>query len=116
MKPQADFNDGVVSIYAVTDAAEPGNAPAECLTLRGKLRFLRRTVGIQRQYLDAQTNGRIDYLLRCPYRPEVSPLDVAVPTLDGKQYRIKYVQVPEDIRPPVMDLTLERLEVDYAIS
>ena len=55
----------------------------------------------------------LDLLLRCPCRPEVSTQDVAVPTLDGRQYRITLVQVPEDIHPPVMDLTLERLERDY---
>jgi len=111
-KPQP-FNDGTVAIYSVTNTAAPGDAPVESLTAKTSLRFHRRTVGIQRQYLAMQAGARVDYLLRCPYRPEVSTLDVSIPTLDGKQYRITAVQVPEDVRPPVMDLTLERSEVEY---
>lgn len=83
------------------------------MTIKGKLRFHRRTVGVQRQYLAAQAHAKVDYLLRCPYVPAITVLDVAVPTIDNKQYRITAIQVPEDIRPPVMDLTLERLEADY---
>lgn len=107
------LNDGLVTIYTVTDSAAAGSAPKEAITKKVLLRYHRRTVGIQRQYLAMQANARVDLLLRCPYRPEVSTLDVAVPTLDSRQYRITAVQVPEDIRPPMMDLTLERLEVDY---
>jgi hypothetical protein len=110
------FNDGIVSIYSVENNAAAGDAPAEILTPKETLRFHRRTVGIQRQYLAAQAQSRVDFLLRCPYRPEVSVQDVAIPTLDKKQYRITAVQVPENIRPPVMDLTLERLGADYDLS
>lgn len=116
MKPTQEFNDGLVVIYGVTNSSDPGEAPVDKLTQKGILRFHRRTIGIQRQYLAMKVNARIDYLLRCPYRRDVSTFDVAIPTLDGQQYRITAVQVPEDIRPPVMDLTLERLETDYEIS
>jgi hypothetical protein len=40
---------------------------------------------------------------------------VAIPN-DGKQYRIIQVQYPEDMEPPVMDLTLEELLQDYDIA
>lgn len=88
----------------------------EALLRKAALRYQRRTVGIKRHYAALTAGVRADLLLRVPYRPEVSAQDVAVPTPDGKQYRITLVQVPEDVVPPVMDLTLQRLERDYDLS
>lgn len=107
------LNDGVVTIYAVGNTAEPGDKPRKKLTEKGRLRYKRRTVGIKRHYSAMQAQAKVDLLLRVPYRPEVSAQDVAVPTLDGKQYLVSFVQVIQDETPPVMDLTLERLECDY---
>lgn len=111
----AGFNDGTVTIYSVENSAVPGNMPAAELIRKGTLRYQRRTVGIRRHYAALNAGAKVDLLLRVPYRQEVSSQDVAVPTLDGKQYRITFVQAPEDINPPVMDLTLERLERDYEL-
>lgn len=110
------FNDGMVTIYRVENRAAPGEKPKDALFKRGTLRYQRRTVGIQRHYAAMNAGARVDLLLRVPYRRSVSTQDVAVPTLDGKQYRITLIQVPEDVTPPVMDLTLERLERDYELS
>lgn len=107
------FHDGLVTVYGVENRAGPGKKPVESITRKGVLRFQRRTVGIRRHYAAMTAGAKVALLLRVPFRPEVSPQDVAVPTLDGKQYRITLVQVPEDITPPVMDLTLERLERNY---
>ncbi len=109
------FDDGAVTIYRVSNGAAPGDMPAEKPIRLGVLHYHRRTIGVQRRYLALQAQAKLDLLLRCPYRIEVSAQDVAVPTLDGHQYRITDIQVPEDIQPPVMDLTLERLEADYAL-
>ena len=110
------FNDGMIVVYAVENRAAPGEKPKDALFKRGTLRYQRRTVGIQRHYAAMNAGARVDLLLRVPYRRSVSTQDVAVPTLDGKQYRITLIQVPEDVVPPVMDLTLERLERDYDLS
>lgn len=107
------FNDGILTVYRVENDAIPGKKPVETLTARGVLRYQRRTIGIQRHYAALNAGARVDLLLRVPYRPEVSAQDVAVPVPDGRQYRITFVQVPEGVTPPVMDLTLERLERDY---
>ena len=113
MTRQTAFCDGLVTIYRVENSAAPGEKPKKRLAPKGSLRYQRRTVGIQRHYAALNAGARVDLLLRVPYRPEVSPQDVAVPAPDGKQYRITLVQVPEDVTPAVMDLTLERLERDY---
>ena len=109
------FNDGLVTIYSAENQAAPGEKPLERLAEKATLRYNRRTVGVKRHYAALNAGAKVDLLLRTWYRPEVSPQDVAVPTQDGKQYRIILVQVPESITPPVMDLTLQRLERDYEL-
>lgn len=108
------FNDGIVKIYEVTNTAQDGGMPVECLALKQTLRYKERTVGLSRFWAVAQANVRVSYVLRCPRLRDVSAQDIAVPN-DGKQYRIVLMQYPEDIDPPVMDLTLEELNPVYDI-
>lgn len=108
-------NDGVVKIYTVTNSAPPGGMPVEALTLKETLRYKERTVGNQRYYQAMQAGAKVDSVLRCPLRRDVSGQDIAIPN-DGKQYRITLVQYPEDAEPPVMDLTLERTTQDYELA
>lgn len=109
------FNDGVVKVYAVTNSALPGEKPVEALTLKQTLRYKERTVGLTRYYAALQANVRVQAVLRCLRVPGVSTQDVAIPN-DGKQYKISQVQYPEDVTPPVMDLTLDALEAVYDIT
>lgn len=113
-KQHQQFNDGVVKIYSVSNIAEPGEMPVDKLTLVYSLRYEERTVGITRYNQMKQSNIRVDRLLRCPLRPNVTTEYVAIPN-DGKQYDIRLIQYPRDIEPPVMDLTLERRVTDYEI-
>lgn len=103
------FNDGVVNIYETvaprTIAAQP----------KWSLRYQERTVGVTRLYAAAQVNAVVSYLLRCLRLRNVSTQDIAIPN-DGKQYKITAVQYPEDILPPVMDLTLEEVHGNYDIA
>jgi hypothetical protein len=109
LKPQT-FNDGVVNVYSVGNIADVGSMPKEGLTLKvGPLRYHERTVGMNRFWAAMQNQSRVDLVLRVPQRREVLTHDIAIPT-DGKQYKIKQIQYPEDISPPVMDLSLERIE------
>ena len=116
LQNQAPLLDGLVRIYAVANTAAEGNAPVEALTLKACMRYAERTVGIARYYSAMQNNVKIDYVLRCHRLRDVSTQDVAVPTADGQQYRIVQVQYPEGSEPPMMDLSLERLEADYEFS
>jgi len=87
--------------------------PKDGLQLKvGCLRYKERTVGMSRYWAAMQTQARIDLVLRMPQLRNVSLHDVVIP-VDGQQYRIVQVQYPEDIDPPVMDLSLQRLEVAY---
>lgn len=115
MKNQT-FNDGIVNIYSVGNIAADGNKPVEGLTLKaGPLRYHERTVGMSRYWAAMQNQTKVDLLLRVPQLRNVSTHDIAIPN-DGKQYEIKQVQYPEDVEPPVMDLSLERLDSDYDLA
>jgi len=115
MKPQT-FNDGVVNIYTVGNIAPDGDMPQEGLTLKvGPLRYKERTVGMSRFWTALQNQVQVDMLLRVPLIRGVSTQDVAIP-VDGQQYKIKQIQYPEDVEPPVMDLSLERIDAKYDIK
>ena len=115
-KPQ-EFNDGIVKIYKIKNAsAESGNMPKEGLTLKvGPLRYEERIVGMGRFWAAMQSQAKIDMVLRVPRIKSVSTQDIAIP-IDKKQYEIKQIQYPRNVVPPVMDLSLERLEVDYGFK
>ncbi|MBR2132903.1 MAG: hypothetical protein IJ955_10305 [Oscillospiraceae bacterium] len=111
----AMLNDGVVRIYGTSNSAPAGKAPVYVLDATSKemLRYQQRTVGVKRHYEALQARERVDLLIRVLCRPTISVHDIAVPTLDGKQYEITLIQRIEGSVPPVMDLTLRRLEREY---
>ena len=114
-RKRQSFPDGVVKIYKVADIAQPGDMPQEGLVLQESLRYKERTVGLTRFYAAMQNNVQVAFVLRCPEVRSVSTSEVAV-NRDGVQFEIKQVQYPEDIEPPVMDITLEKLGEPYATS
>jgi len=108
-----------VSIYKVTDLAEPGDLPREGLILKNSLRYKERTVGITRYYAAMKEDIKIDSVIRCPEVRGLSDkaTDILVAILiDGYQYEVKQIQYIEDARPPSMDLTLEKVGEQFAIS
>lgn len=111
-KKAQTFNDGNVSIYEVTDNANPGKKVVKKLKFKNTLNYQNRTVGVTRFYTAMQSNVKIAYLIRCHFISGVSTNDVAV-LQDGQQYDIKQVQKPTDVEIPVMDLTLERVGNAY---
>ena len=113
------FNGGVVSLYKVTDLALPGDLPVEGLVLKQTLRYKERTVGMTRYFAAMQNNIKVDFVIRCPEVRGLSEknTDILVAILiDGQQYKVMQIQYIEDAEPKSMDLSLERLGSDYAIS
>lgn len=113
------FEDGVVSIYKVSDIALPGDMPVDGLVLKQSLRYKERTVGLNRFYSALQNNIKVDLVIRCPevrgLSESTNDILVAIP-IDGQQYKVMQIQYIEDSKPPSMDLTLERLGEPYATS
>lgn len=105
------YNDGVVTVYAVTDSAQPGCQPRPTLVRPAKavLRYEEQRLGIQRYYDARQNQVEVERVLRTPRTGYITNQDVAV-TEDGRQYRIDMVQTVEGIYPPSQDLTLARYE------
>ena len=102
------YNDGVLTLYSQTDAAEPGYQPKPKLVKEAELRFEERKLGIQRYYSAAQSQQRIERVVRV-LGIGINAQDV-VKTHDGRWYRIEMVQMVPDVLPPSVDLTLSRIE------
>jgi len=109
------YNDGVVSIYAVGNIAEPGNMKKTGLTFKCKRNYQRRQAGLTRIYLAKQDMTEIERVMRTPWIANISVHDVAI-TEDGVQYDISIIQDVLDIDPWGKDLTLSKLEVAYEIG
>lgn len=108
------YNDGVAKIYSVSTS---GNMPRKELTLRltNSLPYEERMVGMSRYWAALQEQTRIERLLRMPRNDAVEREDVVIP-IDGQQYVIKQIQYPPDVEPKSMDLSLEKVQVAYAIK
>jgi len=67
---------------------------------------------VTRHYAALHENEKIAHLLRCPRIKTVTTEDVAV--LEGEQFNIKFIQYPQEVTPPSMDLTLETARAEYS--
>lgn len=104
------YNDGIVTIYAARDMAEPGYQPVPALYKKGALRFSRQRIGVQRYYAAKQAQTEIEAVLRVPAGLDISPQDIAILRGGCRQYRIDLVQTVPEASPPSYDLTLVRVE------
>lgn len=109
------FNDGIVTVYSVADAADPGRKPKSELTKKVKLCYEERRLGIQRFFSGQQNQVKIARVLRCPDTGKISTQDIAV-TEDGKQYRIDLVQKADGVYPPSVDITLAHIAQKYEVK
>ena len=111
------FDDGVVTVYAVTDAASPGYQPKPQLVQPPKavLRYEEQRLGIQRYYDALQNQIQVERVIRTPRHGQITNQDVAV-TEDGRQYRIDMVQTAANVYPPSQDLTLAKITQTFDVS
>lgn len=111
------FNDGIISIFTVTDIAQPGRKPRLHLTPVVTLKYEERRLGIQRYYSGQQNQTEVSRVLRVPEPPNEITNTMIAATENQKQYRIRLVQNVRDVYPPCYDLTLERItqEEEYPL-
>ena len=100
-----DYNDGVVTVCAVRDAAPAGFMPKEELVEKYKLLFSEQRVGVMRFNAARQNQINVERVLRVQRVAGITNQDVAI-TQDGTKYRIDQVQTVPDVYPPSLDLTL----------
>lgn len=108
------FNSGLVTVYGVTDSAQPGRFPTPELRRKVTLRYEERQLGLRRYYAAKQNQVRVERVLRVPRTGQVSTQDVAV-TEDGRQYRVELVQGVREVWPASADLTLAAVEQVYTL-
>lgn len=111
------YDDGVVTVYAVTDTAAPGYQPRPQLVKPPKavLRYEEQRLGLQRYYEALQNQIQVERVIRTPRYGQITNQDVAV-TEDGRQYRIDLVQTVQNVWPASQDLTLARIDQIYEVS
>lgn len=100
------YNDGMLTVYAVSDEAAPGRQPVRRLAELVKLPYETRRVGIQRYYAAAQNQTKVQRVLRVPHSGKPVTNRCLADTEDGSRYRIDLVQFVPDVYPPSDDLTL----------
>lgn len=100
------YNDGMLTVYAVSDEAAPGRQPVRRLTELVKVPYETRRVGIQRYYAAAQNQTKVQRVLRVPHSGKPVTNRCLADTEDGSRYRIDLVQFVPDVYPPSDDLTL----------
>lgn len=108
------FNNGIVDIYEVKNAAEKGDRKKDKLFIRYHLRFAYNTIGVKRNFEAAQAQVDLTELISTPLHRDISSQDVAI--INSKQYRIAQVQHKTDTLPPTSLISLSRLEADYEIT
>lgn len=107
------FNDGIVRICSIQDAAVPGYKPIVKLHEKNILRFEEQRLGITRLYQSRQAQNEIEKVIRVPKVGNISTKDVAM--LEGKQYVIDTIQKVADVYPSCLDLALARIEQEIEV-
>lgn len=102
------YNDGVVTIYRVTDSATPGDMPVIDTEQCAVLHYEEQRLGVTRYYAAAQAMAQVERVIRVPRRPGIDAQMLAA-TEDGRRYRIDLVQTVQDVFPPSLDLTLSKV-------
>ena len=109
------YNSGVITICMVENISSPGELPVEKLRPKYKLRFDERRLGLQRFYRGMAEQVKIERVIRCPFREDISSQDIAVAS-DGRQYAVHMIQLVQDIWPKSMDITLAATEQKFEVK
>lgn len=126
-------DDGVLYICDLVNDAENGLMPHQVLEKKKKYWFENRTIGYNRFYTAQGANQRVDRLVRIAKDNTIEIGQYAI-LGNGEQYRItlvsqgqdswerhkmvdsKYYRQPKIVGLEYTELTLTRLEKNYAIS
>lgn len=107
------FNDGMVTVYQTTPEEPDGFFQEADRSVKVKLAFQERRLGLKRYYEAKQNHVQVERVLRVQAPPAaISTNDLCTVTPDvGILYRIDLVQRVFDVYPPCLDLTLAPLSV-----
>lgn len=102
------FNDGMVTVYRLKDAAKPGYMPKPDPIKIAVLRYEEQRLGLTRYYSAKQNNVDVERVVRVPRGTAIAAQDIAV-TEDGQEYAIDMIQTVDGVFPPSLDLTLAKV-------
>lgn len=126
-------DDGTLFICDLVNEADNGSMPEEKLSVRNKFWFEDRAIGFRRAYTAMGVNQQIDRLVRIDRDMSIEVGQYAV-LGNGEQFRItlvthgedtfertrlvdsKYYRQPQIVGLPYTELTLVRLENNYAVK
>lgn len=110
------FDDGIVGIYTITDAAQAGKMPKKALQLLESFFFGYDTLGINRYYTALEANQQIEAVINIPEWHELNPAQHIGIMENGNQYKIQMVQPTTDENGlRITKLSLERIHENYAV-
>lgn len=111
------FDDGIVRIFTITNAAEAGKKPKPVLSGEPQRHcFGYGELGITRYYTALQADQRIDDVLSIPDWWWIDTDSQVAVKEDDSQYRIRMVQRTHDEEGlQITRLTLERIGEEYAV-
>ena len=122
---QALMDDGTVEFFDLTNVADPGAMPEEKLVSAGSAQgFSEVTFGVTRQYLAKGVDEQVDMVIQIwpeAVRPKIGQIAVLTDYEyqeddDGDQFRIDDARKMQEDGLDFFQLTLRRLEDNYAIS
>lgn len=109
------FDDGILTIYTVSNSAETGNKPIYTLTEKSKHYYGVDTLGFSRYYTALEANQQIECVVNIPLWHNIVPMDICV-LENGIQYMLRLIQpMADDQGLKITKLTLERISGAYAI-
>lgn len=109
------FDDGIVSVFKVTNTAENGRKPVKGLTKIGEHYFGFQTLGMQRYYTALQAHQQIESVIAIPGWEPVPVESVAI-LESGLQYTVRLSQYTHDENGlRITRLSLERNGENYVI-
>ena len=105
-------NVGMLSIYSLTNTANPGEMPTEKLVYIEDAYYEKRNVGVTRIYAALGADRRFDMVVRCfnTFTPQSGMYVI----IENEQYQIDVCQ--EIIGQDAIDLTLVRVEEYYEVA
>lgn len=111
------FDDGILTVYGVTNAADPGDMPIEKLVEKVRSYYGYDQLGITRYYTALEANQQIEAVVNIPGWQAVQVTDIVIlDEMPAVRYRVAMAQPQTDeygLR--IMKLSLERMDQDYGI-
>lgn len=109
------FDDGILAIYNVANAAAPGCKPVEHLELKEKYYYGYESLGLTRYYKALEADQHISCVVHIPGWNDVKVTDICE-LEDGNRYMIRMCQPDHDENGlRVMKLSLERMDQNYEV-